>query len=790
MTTPCPSDDQLAALASGTLDAAAVAELERHLDACSTCRQLVAVVSNGSAPTHKHTFAVLRPGERLGRYEIERLIGAGGMGVLYVARDPQLGRRVALKLMRPAFGAEGGRVRLLREAQAMATLSHPNVVSVFDIGEADERVFVAMELLESGTLREWMKQPHSWKELVEMFCAAGDGLAAAHAAGVVHRDFKPENVLIGKDGRPRVGDFGLARPELVAEEEPPRSAQALMRVTQTGTMLGTPAYMSPEQLKGKPADHRSDQYGFCVSLYEALAGKRPFPADTLEELRARVEGGMPPPPREGLVPAHVWAAIARGLNPNPAERFPDLPSLLRVLRAELPEPARARRELRLPRAAACGGLMAIAIGAGVALRGGGAPQADASALPIAAAPTPPQPAPHPPEPAAPPEPVETTEFYSLSVGAKKVITIPSVQYFVVDDAELVSTKLLGNDQVLLEAHGAGNTGFSVTLTTGAVLRGELEVELPEPTYTGAPNLLADRVSLAVSQSKVFDVPKLTRVAIGDPEVCDVRTLGSSQVMLLGAAEGTTTLLVWDADGKRTSTTVKVSRASAAPVLKRVAGAPFDTVTPMVVGQQLVFDVKDLTTVAIGDPALADVKMLDGAQVLAIGSAAGTTTLWVWTLDGKRYSTELAIDEASPQEVLLTAGEDAFVPFSHVERTRGGAPALLGLAREGNSLRLTGKKAGKVALQVFTGVGAPITVNVTIAPASRELDRERLTLGTKDLVQFHLAGLERVAIGDPAVADVKVLDEDRLEVHGLSPGKTLLLAWMRDGSRRSWEIEIR
>src|SRR6185436_5637120 len=141
-----------------------------------------------------------QPGEKLGRYEIERLIAAGGMGMLYVAKDSQLGRRVALKLMRPSFGGDVGRMRLLREAQAMAALNHPNVLGVYELGEVDGRVFVAVELVDGGTLREWMKRPGtSWRDVVHIFAAAGQGLWAAHQNGVIHRDFKPENVLVGKD---------------------------------------------------------------------------------------------------------------------------------------------------------------------------------------------------------------------------------------------------------------------------------------------------------------------------------------------------------------------------------------------------------------------------------------------------------------------------------------------------------------------------------------------------------------------------------------------------------------
>jgi serine/threonine protein kinase len=199
-------------------------------------------------------------------------IGAGGMGVVYAAYDPELDRRVALKLLRPdRFGSDADRLRLLREAQALARLADPHVVSVYDTGTFGDRVFVAVELVEGETLRQWLgglrAAPRSWREVLARFLPAGRGLAAAHAAGLVHRDFKPENVLLGRDGRVRVADFGLAE----AAPEPGGKLAALP--AEWGLVLGTPAYMAPEQLRGIAVDARSDQFSFCVALFEALYGR-------------------------------------------------------------------------------------------------------------------------------------------------------------------------------------------------------------------------------------------------------------------------------------------------------------------------------------------------------------------------------------------------------------------------------------------------------------------------------------------------------------------------------------
>ena len=329
----CPDDNLLIRLAHGGVSGDDLVHLEGHLDGCASCRTLVAAVAGGSsAADPRVAVQVLEPGSRMGRYEIERLIGAGGMGVLYVAKDTKLDRHVALKLMRPHYTDEVGRARLLREAQAMARLSHPNVVNVFDLGEVDERVFVAMEFVEGGTLRDWLKTPRSVDEVLALFRQAGEGLLAAHRAGIVHRDFKPENVLVGVDGRARVTDFGLARPgEFLEQPVKLPGSSALVDLTQTGTVLGTPAYMSPEQLQLQPAEARSDQYSFCVALYEALEGKRPFEGHSLPEVREKVlAGGVARPTRSGVSDS-LWHALERGTALNPAGRFTSMEGLLAAL---------------------------------------------------------------------------------------------------------------------------------------------------------------------------------------------------------------------------------------------------------------------------------------------------------------------------------------------------------------------------------------------------------------------------------------------------------------------------
>ncbi len=280
--------------------------------------------------------ALPQRGQLLGRYVVLERIGAGAIGLVYSAYDPDLDRRVALKLL--LRRSENDDARMTREAQAVAKIVHPNVVAVHDVGLWRDRVFVAMELVEGTNLAGWARQqPRSVAETVAVFLQAARGLAAAHAAGIIHRDFKPENALIGHDGRVRVADFGLARAaeDTAAELEPvalSRSGALQLQLTATGALVGTPAYMAPEQHARAPCSAASDQFSFCIALWEALYGERPFAGETVAALALNVlDGRVAPPPRSRAVPAAIREALLRGLAVEPSSRFPSMDALIAAL---------------------------------------------------------------------------------------------------------------------------------------------------------------------------------------------------------------------------------------------------------------------------------------------------------------------------------------------------------------------------------------------------------------------------------------------------------------------------
>lgn len=358
---------------------------------------------------------------KLDRFVILDKLGRGGMGVVYSAYDPELDRHVALKLLQSSRqgGDPDARARLLREAQAQARLSHPNVVPVHDVGVIDEQVFIVMELVAGRDLRAWRDEAQpDWRAILAVYMQAGRGLAAAHQAGLVHRDFKPENALVGEDGRVRVLDFGLARGgrpyqtpprdkdasgahgrldgeragraiELgLADTQRPASPSgpgasgsgsrdtggALLDVamTETGTILGTPAYMSPEQFAGQDVGQASDQFSFCVSLFEALFGERPFTGTTLAELGAALSAGEIREPAHGDVPGRFLPILRRGMATRSEERYPSMDELLDALAYD---PVLVRRRWLL----AAGALALVMVSAGVAYalsRGPGAPAVD------------------------------------------------------------------------------------------------------------------------------------------------------------------------------------------------------------------------------------------------------------------------------------------------------------------------------------------------------------------------------------------------------------------------------
>jgi serine/threonine-protein kinase len=286
----------------------------------------------------------LPPGFVIDRYAILEPLGQGGMGVVYAAYDPELDRRIALKMLLPTRTGERATTRLLREAQALAKLAHPNVVAVHDAGKFGDQLYIAMEFVRGQPLDEWVQlRGRSPDEVVAIFVQAGHGLAAAHRVGIIHRDFKPTNVLVGDDGRVRVLDFGLARAAELDEsiETPTANAEApfVVPLTQTGAVMGTPAYMAPEQHLGESTDTRTDQFSFCVALWEALYGQRPFPGKTAAELAANVlEGEIGDAPRGSNVSGQLEKTLRRGLSREPAQRFEDMEQLLAVLEPKRRKP--------------------------------------------------------------------------------------------------------------------------------------------------------------------------------------------------------------------------------------------------------------------------------------------------------------------------------------------------------------------------------------------------------------------------------------------------------------------
>ncbi|MBK7076339.1 MAG: serine/threonine protein kinase [Myxococcales bacterium] len=347
----CPDDDVLGALAGGELAPASREALAIHAASCAACHSMVVAladaawtqVSAGDARDRPgHDEFALPPGAVVGRYTIERRVGAGGMGVVYAATDRELERRVALKFVRHGAGDPAARARLVREARTLAKLSHPHIVTLFDAGEHHDHAFVVMEYVDGGSVLTWARQRgRTTDEIIDAALAVGRALAAAHAAGIVHRDVKPDNVLIGGDGGVRVTDFGLARAEFdgaVVDDDAggPRSL-ASTPLTRTGAILGTPAYMAPEALRGV-GSAQTDQWSYCAMVYELLAGTRPFPDDAGRRAVAIAEGQLQPPAPGRALPSRVRAVLATGLREDPSARWGDMRSLLDALGR-----ARARR---------------------------------------------------------------------------------------------------------------------------------------------------------------------------------------------------------------------------------------------------------------------------------------------------------------------------------------------------------------------------------------------------------------------------------------------------------------
>ena len=305
---------------------------------------VAAVATVPSDRSSRPVISTLREGDAIGRYLLVSHIGAGAMGVVWAAHDPQLDRRVAIKLVHPNLArSPEAAARLLREARAMAKLSHRSVVTVHDAGEVDGQLFLAMELVEGTTLGALVRgraaaELADWHRWLALKLDAGRGLAAAHRSGVLHRDFKPDNVLVDTAGRVCVGDFGLAT---LGEESYAAATQRWepgrpFDLTTTGALLGTPAYMGPQQLRGLVVDARADQFAYCVAAWELLYGERPFRVTTtgleaIPELLDRIDAGPPPPPATSRVPATVCEVLRRGLAVDPEARWPDMDTLIASL---------------------------------------------------------------------------------------------------------------------------------------------------------------------------------------------------------------------------------------------------------------------------------------------------------------------------------------------------------------------------------------------------------------------------------------------------------------------------
>ncbi|HEY4180293.1 MAG TPA: tetratricopeptide repeat protein [Kofleriaceae bacterium] len=353
----CPSVEALVSYAEhpvGIVDT----DIEKHIRSCPGCRRAVdSAIASGRTALGSNNFArgtapesgdklIAANDVRLGeRYEVKQLLGRGGMGAVYLARDRTLGRDVAVKLHRAGSGSD----RLQREAIAMAKLAHPNVVTVYEVASFEDRLYVAMEYVKGGTFTTWLRNgDRTWREVIEMMLSIGEGLIAAHAAELVHRDFKPENVLVGEDGRPRVGDFGIAHvAQRTSEKIIPVSttgdSDPNTPMTMTGSVMGTPAYMAPEQIVGEAVDARADQFAFCVVAWEALYGKRPFKGSSLPAIAAAI--ALQKFERTTKhVPPHVIAVLERGLAHDAEERYPDMRALLDALRSTV---ERGRRRWRM-----------------------------------------------------------------------------------------------------------------------------------------------------------------------------------------------------------------------------------------------------------------------------------------------------------------------------------------------------------------------------------------------------------------------------------------------------------
>ena len=280
----------------------------------------------------------LKPGTKVGAYEILARLGSGGMGFVFRAVDTKFHRPVAIKFLSDAIGNSAARERFQREAELVSSLNHPHILTVHDVGEFDSHRYLVSELVDGGTLHDWLEaQKPSWRQIVGLLAGVADGLAAAHAAGILHRDLKPANILVTKGGHAKLADFGLAKAIAPVGEDMPTIT---VDHTRPGVIMGTIAYMSPEQAAGKPVDQRSDVFSFGIVLYEALSGRRPFPGTSdLEVLQAIIH--RPADPLPATLPIALRMIVEKALENDPADRYQSMQELAidlrRLLRQKSPE---------------------------------------------------------------------------------------------------------------------------------------------------------------------------------------------------------------------------------------------------------------------------------------------------------------------------------------------------------------------------------------------------------------------------------------------------------------------
>ncbi|TNE50812.1 MAG: serine/threonine protein kinase [Deltaproteobacteria bacterium] len=354
----CPDENQLMALTQGLLSDDEVRQLDNVLDQCTHCSELMVALAQDLSPYNSGDYPEpdALPPVAIGRYNVKQMLGSGGMGVIYEAYDEDNQRPVALKLIRPdvldPYRREAHRARMLREARLLASLHHPNIPNIYEVGTWNDQVFLAMQLVSGTNMRQWLDQANpDWTDIVAAYLRAGEGVVAAHNANIVHRDIKPDNILVEDTGNVYITDFGLARLDQttissIGMHSAPHRPPALLSLTGTGDILGTPAYMPPEQYKGQGVSKRSDQFSFCVSLYEALYGMRPFAGQTMEELIQAAQDGRVFRPRFSEIPNDVLQVLIRGMHPVPRERYGSMRELLTALDNAMFQTGSARPRFR------------------------------------------------------------------------------------------------------------------------------------------------------------------------------------------------------------------------------------------------------------------------------------------------------------------------------------------------------------------------------------------------------------------------------------------------------------